>query len=877
MKTKTAPAWICIILFSLLGHLDTPADEAEAFFGTETVHEIRITFEDPNWYPILLESHANDPEDPYFPARFEYGDLVLDPVGVRFKGNSSFGINTQKKSFKIDFNRYDEGEEETTFFGMKKLNLNNGFHDPSLMREVLFLEFAGRTTPAIRAAHSRVVVNGSYWGLYVAVEQIDKTFIQSRFGSEEDGNLFEGEATGEEPQSAFGSDLTYLGPDPEDYAGHYELKTNEDENDWSRFIQFVDVLNNTPTVEFPTAIEPLFDVDAWLEDLSLNILYVNLDSYCGSAHNYYLYDRDDTGRFTHILWDLNETFGSFQMGIAPYEDPLELDPFWMPQMPPQQPAAERPLMERLWEVDAYSRDYLRKLARMLREGFDEASFQARIEVLADRIREDVAADPNYPYSMQDFETNLTDDVQAGNRPIYGLTHFVRVRAAFLDARLDELAEPRDLRLNEVQTVNTATLQDGQGEFEPWVEITNLGPGRLSLSGLHLSDDAGDPTKWTLPDLELDDGLFRILFLDGEAGEGADHAPFRLENGTGELILSDGTGAILDRVSFPEIGSDEAWGRAVDGVGDWQEVNPPTPGAANVPWWPGQAVRLNEFMADNDTALPDPDGNGGYPDWIELYNPGPDTVDLGGFTMTDDLTRPEQVVLPDGLTLEGGEFLVLWADNDSDQGPNHLDFKLSAGGEEIGLFAPDGTPVDSVTFGAQEPDVSMGRVPDGTGAWQVLDTFSPGTPNDDGPVCTLECSAQADPASGEVPLEAVFAAEVAAEGCISDPSCFWEFGDGETSDAAAPTHIYGTEGTYGWSLTVTADGVTCTAGGTIQVYGEEGPSGDCDGDGSISIGEVQRAVNMFLGFETPGCGVDADGSGAVSVGEVQAVINAYLGG
>jgi hypothetical protein len=53
-------------------------------------------------------------------------------------------------------------------------------------------------------------------------------------------------------------------------------------------------------------------------------------------------------------------------------------------------------------------------------------------------------------------------------------------------------------------------------------------------------------------------------------------------------------------------------------------------------------------------------------------------------------------------------------------------------------------------------------------------------------------------------------------------------------------------------------------------------GDCDGDGSVSIGEVQKAINMFLGIQAIVCGVDCSGDGTISIGEVQKVINAFLG-
>ena len=70
--------------------------------------------------------------------------------------------------------------------------------------------------------------------------------------------------------------------------------------------------------------------------------------------------------------------------------------------------------------------------------------------------------------------------------------------------------------------------------------------------------------------------------------------------------------------------------------------------------------------------------------------------------------------------------------------------------------------------------------------------------------------------------------------------------------------------------------TCTQQGTISITSGTAIPGDCDGDGSVSIGEVQKAINMFLGTVTPGCGVDCDGNGSISIGELQKVINAFLG-
>ena len=570
-------------------------DEAAAFFDDTYVHEIRITFEDDDWYDTLFHSHDTDVDDPYFIADFVADGVAVDGVGVRFKGNSSFEGTGVKKSFKIDFNEFDD----LTFLGLKKLNLNNNYNDPTMLREKLFYDYASNFVEGVgRAVHTNLYVNGELYGIYTAVEQIDSTFTESRFGDDEDGNLYKGTASDDavldDPSADFGSDLTYLGTDQADYEAFYELKTNETANDYSQLIEFIDVLSNTPTDALADAIEPLLDVDDTLASLALNNLFVNLDSYIGAAHNYYVYDRDDTGQFTHLFWDVNESFGTFTQFLERGQDPVEIDPFWLPvsTTPAGAPRTtaddeSRPLAENLWAVDEYSTSYLRDLAQMLEEGFDVTSATARINELADLIRDDVTADPNKQFTTAEFERNLTTDVSTGRRTIYGLTGFIEDRSTFLVSALSQY---------------------------------DLEPASVEIS-------------------------------------------------------------------------------------------------------------INEIMADNDATIEDPDEAGAFEDWIELYNPGAEVVDLSGLYLTDDAEDPTQWEFPDGSTIDAGGYLVIWADDDTDQGDTHASFKLSAGGESVLLYNTDGeTLVDSVTFGEQTTDISYGRFPDGSDTLTVLSAATPGAAN-----------------------------------------------------------------------------------------------------------------------------------------------------
>ena len=60
--------------------------------------------------------------------------------------------------------------------------------------------------------------------------------------------------------------------------------------------------------------------------------------------------------------------------------------------------------------------------------------------------------------------------------------------------------------------------------------------------------------------------------------------------------------------------------------------------------------INEFMASNDSTLPDPDEESEYPDWIEIYNAAPFAVNMGGMYLTDDLSEPTKYRIPDDVTV-----------------------------------------------------------------------------------------------------------------------------------------------------------------------------------------------------------------------------------
>ncbi|MFO1022721.1 MAG: lamin tail domain-containing protein [Planctomycetales bacterium] len=142
---------------------------------------------------------------------------------------------------------------------------------------------------------------------------------------------------------------------------------------------------------------------------------------------------------------------------------------------------------------------------------------------------------------------------------------------------------------------------------------------------------------------------------------------------------------------------------------------------------GSAVLLNEVLAVNSGSV----RNGAdRPDYLELVNRYAGEVDLGGWTVTDDLTNPSQFVFPEGTRIPALGYLIVWCDSRRNSPGLHTGFGLKREGETVGLFAPGPTGlrlVDLVTFGPQLPDLAVGRTGSPDSPWAPV-TPSPAAAN-----------------------------------------------------------------------------------------------------------------------------------------------------
>jgi len=294
------------------------------------------------------------------------------------------------------------------------------------------------------------------------------------------------------------------------------------------------------------------------------------------------------------------------------------------------------------------------------------------------------------------------------------------------------------------------------DFDPedWIELYNNGAETADLSGWVFKDEDEFPF-FTFPDgariepdgyvvVCRDTALFSGLFPEVKNVLG--NFGFGLSGGGEVLRLYDRRMAPVDSLFY----DDKApWPSQANGHGatlvlmdalldntlhtSWKPSDEigGTPGRPNNPRR-GRIV-INEFSAQDTHGHADPQG--GYDDWIEVYNLGDEPVALGDAYLTDDLAQPRKWPFPD-TTLSVHGYLVVWADGgEGNPSGLHASFRLAAEGEQIGLFDTDtwgNTPLDTLTFGPQQNDRSMGRVPNGTGPFQAQAIPTPGAVNPAGP-------------------------------------------------------------------------------------------------------------------------------------------------
>ena len=413
-------------------------------FDTSYVHSIDIVMDD--WDSFVENCESEE----YSSCAVVIDGESYKNIAIRAKGNTSLSqvanYGNDRYSFKLEFDHYSDS---TTYHGLDKLCLNNIIQDNTYMKDYLcytMMNYAGVSSPLCSFAY--ITVNGEDWGLYLAVEAVEDSFLERNYSGT--GNLYKpdsmsmggGRGNGKDfdqddfdfskfdksntendtsdssdtssktdfqpPQmgnlgggngdkggfGGMGSDdvkLIYTDDDFDSYENIFDsAKTDITDSDKTRLINSLKVLNSDDAAS-------AVDVDAVIKYFAVHNFVCNFDSYTGSMiHNYYLYEND--GMLSMIPWDYNLAFGGFVGGS---------DSTSMINYPIDSPVSggdtdSRPMLAWIFADEEYTELYHEALSEFIANYFESGYFGEEIDRVTALISPYVEKDPTKFCTYDEF-------------------------------------------------------------------------------------------------------------------------------------------------------------------------------------------------------------------------------------------------------------------------------------------------------------------------------------------------------------------------------------------------------------------------------------------------------------------------------------------
>lgn len=467
-------------------------------FDSTKVHTVDIVMDD--WDGFI----ANATSEEYADAAVVIDGEVYKNVGIRAKGNTSLStvasLGSERYSFKIEFDHYDSS---ITYHGLDKLSLNNLIQDSTMMKDYLTYTMMNRFgVDSPLCSYVYITVNGEDWGLYLAVEGVEDSFLERNYGSDH-GELYKpdsmsfggGRGNGRdfdmgdfEKREETGALEVPEGFDASDMPGGFDASDMPEDFDPSdkfagggngRFsvggsgmgssdvkLQYIDdepdsypnIWNNAKT-EITKAdqerlirslkklsdgeqIESVVDMEQVMRYFVVHNYVCNDDSYTGMmVHNYYLYEED--GQMAMIPWDYNLAFGTFHAADADSAVNTPID------NPVSGGASDRPMFSWIFE----SEEYVERYHQLFTEFLNTMDIPKIIDDAYDLIESYVGKDPTAFYTDEAFEKGVET-----------LRKFCDLRSESISMQLDSGETTENMGCADASSISLADMgtMDGMG-------------------------------------------------------------------------------------------------------------------------------------------------------------------------------------------------------------------------------------------------------------------------------------------------------------------------------------------------------------------------------------------------------------------------------
>ena len=397
-------------------------------FDTSRVHTINIVMDD--WDSFI--DGCEDEE--YVSCAVVVDNEAYKNVAIRAKGNTSLSsvaaYDNDRYSFKIEFDHYDSGK---SYHGLDKLSLNNIIQDNTYMKDYLCYQMMGYMgVDAPLCSFVWITVNGEAWGLYLAVEGVEDSFLERNYGTsygelyKPDGDSSDGqkmeppagtESDGQKmqkpdgdmgdkqggPGGGMGSDDVSLIYSDDEYSSYSNIfdnaKTDITDEDKDRLIASLKSLNEN------SDIEDVVNVDEVIRYFVVHNFVCNFDSYTGSMiHNYYLYEED--GQLSMIPWDYNLAFGGFSAGGGGSDSATQMVNYPIDTPVSGGTVDSRPMLAWIFADESYTELYHTYFDTFISEYFESGYFENLITETENLIASYVEQDPTKFCTYEEFETGV---------------------------------------------------------------------------------------------------------------------------------------------------------------------------------------------------------------------------------------------------------------------------------------------------------------------------------------------------------------------------------------------------------------------------------------------------------------------------------------
>ena len=566
-------------------------------FDTDEVIDINIEIDEDSWDDMI----ANAVNEEYYVCNVLVNGRRINNVAIRLKGNMSLAAiaddpDTDRHSFKLEFDHFVDGQ---TCFGLDKLILNNNYADATNMKEAVVYDmyrFLG--ADASLCNYAKVSINGEYWGVYLALEAVEESFMLRNFGTQ-DGELYKPEASAligteyesevviNQPgmadtpvsESDHGASLNYSDDSPDSYPAIWASEiTSTNDSDHQRVVTAIKNVNEG------TDLEKYLDVDNVLKYMAVHTFSVNMDSFSSNmTHNYYLYEYD--GQLNIFPWDYNLSFGGMAMGGS-FEGTILINDAI------DTPFSGTDFFDALLENEEYLERYHAYLQMLVDEYVNGGRFDETYNRIRSQIDTLVETDPTAFYTY--------DEYQKATETLYNM---IKLRAESIDGQIKGTIPSTD----EGQRKEYSLLVDGSS-----INLTAMGQIRSDIE-----------TEGNAP------------ILGGADGDQAMHMPPPGGNAEGDVPAGSGGNA-------PEMG-----GFDPDNPPEGVEADPDNLPDMPPVFDPDNPPDGMEMDPDNLPDMPpvfDPDNP---PDGMEIDpdNP-PDMPPVFDPDNPPDMSMPEETDVPD---------------------------------------------------------------------------------------------------------------------------------------------------------------------------------------------------------------------------------------